>query len=231
MTQFRESGPGQGSRERARRDSDIASTPVLVIAGSDRLAAAIEAMLRGHPGWRVVVGAPAELAHVVDDLEPATVVMALPPQAAARALQSLGSRPRIPSVILLAAEPLGAWTAQARRAGVRGVLRDDATAEELTAAVAATMAGLVVLHPAALIARPAAVAGSRRVSEGTGLTPREVEILEMMAEGMSNRRIAVRLGISGYTVKFHVASVLGKLGAASRTEAVTLGVRNGLISL
>jgi DNA-binding CsgD family transcriptional regulator len=58
-----------------------------------------------------------------------------------------------------------------------------------------------------------------------------VEILEMMAEGMSNRRIAVRLGISGYTVKFHVASVLGKLGAASRTEAVTLGVRNGLISL
>jgi DNA-binding CsgD family transcriptional regulator len=53
----------------------------------------------------------------------------------------------------------------------------------------------------------------------------------MMAEGMSNRRIAVRLGISGYTVKFHVASVLGKLGAASRTEAVTLGVRQGLISL
>jgi NarL family two-component system response regulator YdfI len=231
VTQFRESGPGQGSRERARRDSDIASTPVLVIAGSDLLAAAIEAMLRGHPGWRVVVGAPAELAHVVDDLEPATVVMALPPQAAARALQSLGSRPRIPSVILLAAEPLGAWTAQARRAGVRGVLREDATAEELTAAVAATMAGLVVLHPAALIARPAAVAGSRRVSEGIGLTPRELEILEMMAEGMSNRRIAVRLGISGYTVKFHVASVLGKLGAASRTEAVTLGVRGGLISL
>ena len=231
MTQFRESAPGQGSRERARRESDTASTPVLVVAGSNRLAAAIEAMLRGHPGWRVVVGAPAELAHVVDDLEPASVVMALPPQAAERALQSLGSRPRIPPVILLAAAPLGAWTARARRAGVRGVLRDDATAEELIAAVAATMAGLVVLHPAAVIARPAAEAGSRRASEGTGLTPRELEILEMMAEGMSNRRIAVRLGISGYTVKFHVASVLGKLGAASRTEAVTLGVRQGLISL
>ena len=134
-------------------------------------------------------------------------------------------------MILLAAEPLGAWTAQARRAGVRGVLRDDATAEELTAAVAATMAGLVVLHPTAVIARPIAAAGSRKVSEGTGLTPRELEILEMMAEGMSNRRIAARLGISGYTVKFHVASVLGKLGAATRTEAVTLGVRHGLISL
>jgi DNA-binding NarL/FixJ family response regulator len=231
VTQFRESAPGQGSRERARRDSGTASTPVLVVAGSNRLAAAIEAMLRGHPGWRVVVGAPAELAHVVDDLEPASVVMALPPQAAASALQTLGGRPQIPPVILLAEEPLGAWTARARRAGVRGVLRDDATAEELTAAVAATMAGLIVLHPAALIARPAAVAGSRRASERTGLTPREVEILEMMAEGMSNRRIAARLGISGYTVKFHVASVLGKLGAATRTEAVTLGVRQGLISL
>ena len=108
MTRFRESAPGQGSRERARRDSGTASTPVLVVAGSNRLAAAIEAMLRGHPGWRVVVGAPAELAHVVDDLEPASVVMALPPQAAERALQSLGSRPRIPPVILLAAAPLGA---------------------------------------------------------------------------------------------------------------------------
>src|SRR2546427_38259 len=136
-----------------------------------------------------------------------------------------------PGIARGAGEPQGAWTAQARRAGVRGVLRDDATAEELTATIAATMAGLVVLHPAVLIARPTGVAGSRRVSEGTGLTPRELEILEMMAEGMSNRRIAVRLGISGYTGKFHVASVLGKLGAATRTEAVTLGVRQGLISL
>jgi two-component system, NarL family, response regulator YdfI len=231
VTRFRETAPGQGRREPARRGIDTASTTVLVIAGSDRLAAAIEAMLRGHPEWRVVVGSPAQLAHVVDDLEPGSVVMALPPPAAASALQTLGSRPRVLPVILLAAEPLGAWTAQARRAGVRGVLRDDATAEELVAAVAATMAGLVVLHPAAVIARPVAGTGSRRVSEGTGLTPRELEILEMMAEGMSNRRIAVRLGISGYTVKFHVASVLGKLGAATRTEAVTLGVRQGLISL
>jgi DNA-binding CsgD family transcriptional regulator len=55
------------------------------------------------------------------------------------------------------------------------------------------------------------------------LTPRELEILEMIAEGMSNRTIAAHLGISGYTVKFHVASILAKLGAASRTEAVTLG--------
>ena len=66
---------------------------------------------------------------------------------------------------------------------------------------------------------------------GAALTPRELEILGMMAEGLRNRAIATHLGISGYTVKFHVASILAKLGAASRTEAVTLGVRHGLISL
>jgi len=63
------------------------------------------------------------------------------------------------------------------------------------------------------------------------LTPRELEILEMLAEGISNRTIAARLGISSQTVKFHVASIRAKLGAASRTEAVTFGVRQGLIAL
>jgi NarL family two-component system response regulator YdfI len=65
----------------------------------------------------------------------------------------------------------------------------------------------------------------------TTVTPRELEILEMMAEGMSNLTIAARLKISRHTVKFHVASVLTKLGARSRTEAVTAGVRQGLIVL
>src|SRR5207245_11455114 len=132
VTRFRESAPGQGSRAPARRGIDTASTPVLVIAGSDRRAAAIEAMLRGHPEWRVVMGSPAELAHVVDDLEPASVVMALPPPAAASALQYLCSRARVPTVILLAAEPLGAWPAQTRRAGVHGLLRFDGTADRNT---------------------------------------------------------------------------------------------------
>jgi len=58
-----------------------------------------------------------------------------------------------------------------------------------------------------------------------------VEILGLMAEGMSNRAIAARLGISSHTAKFHVASILAKLGAGSRTEAVTFGVRQGLIAL
>ena len=63
------------------------------------------------------------------------------------------------------------------------------------------------------------------------LTPREIDVLEQLAEGLSNKAIAARLGISDQTVKFHVASICGKLGAANRTDAVRRAVRRGLISL
>ena len=63
------------------------------------------------------------------------------------------------------------------------------------------------------------------------LTPREIDVVELLAEGLSNKAIAVRLGISDQTVKFHVASICGKLGAANRTDAVRRAVRRGLNSL
>jgi DNA-binding NarL/FixJ family response regulator len=66
---------------------------------------------------------------------------------------------------------------------------------------------------------------------GEALTPREREVLELLAHGLSNRQIADALAISEHTAKFHVASVSAKLGASSRTEAVRLGVRRGLIAL
>ena len=63
------------------------------------------------------------------------------------------------------------------------------------------------------------------------LTPREVQVLELLAEGLANKAIAERLGISDQTVKFHVAGILGKLGVANRTEAVRVAVRRGLIAV
>jgi len=63
------------------------------------------------------------------------------------------------------------------------------------------------------------------------LTPREIQVLELLAEGLPNKSIAARLGISDQTVKFHVASIAGKLGAANRTDAVRLAVRRGLVTL
>jgi DNA-binding NarL/FixJ family response regulator len=179
----------------------------------------------------VAVGAPADLADLIDEQAPAIVVLAMPPQLAARALETLSASTRIPPVMLLSPEPHQAWSARARRAGVRAVLPSDATARELGSAIAAAAAGLIVLHADVLTVSPATLSGPPDVIGESALTPRELEILEMMAEGSRNRTIATHLGISGYTVKFHVASILAKLGAASRTEAVTLGVRHGLISL
>jgi len=101
------------------------------------------------------------------------------------------------------------------------------TAEELRAAVAATKAGLVVLHRDVLGRAPSPAF----LAEANTLTPRELEILEMMADGLSNRAIAARLKISRHTVKFHVASILTRLGARTRAEAVTVGVRRGVLSL
>jgi DNA-binding NarL/FixJ family response regulator len=89
--------------------------------------------------------------------------------------------------------------------------------------------------PTALVARPFpardAAPGEAPTDQLEPLTAREREVLELLGEGLSNRQIAERLGISEHTAKFHVASVFGKLGASSRTEAVSRGVRRGLITL
>src|SRR5260370_473742 len=82
---------------------------------------------------------------------------------------------------------------------------------------------------AILIAAPRAGGEDTRMVER--LSSRETEVLELLAEGLSNKGIAARLGISDQTVKFHVASIGGKLGAANRTDAVRLAVRRGLVAL
>ena len=88
---------------------------------------------------------------------------------------------------------------------------------------------------AAIARRPRHPHGQDNEAAGRGfdepLTPREVQVLELLAEGLPNKAIAARLGISDQTVKFHVASMSGKLGAANRTDAVRRAVRRGLIAL
>jgi len=73
--------------------------------------------------------------------------------------------------------------------------------------------------------------GSRIADFQEALTPREIQVLELLAEGLPNKAIAARLGISDQTVKFHVAAISGKLGAANRNDAVRRAVRRGLITL
>jgi len=123
-----------------------------------------------------------------------------------------------------------AWDATMLRAGVRAVLPPDASAAEILAAIQAAAAGMALVDPTeleGLITRsnPAAL------ETGTPLTGRELEVLRMLADGAANKTVAWKLGISEHTVKFHVAQILAKLNAGTRTEAVTLGIRRGLILL
>jgi DNA-binding NarL/FixJ family response regulator len=206
-----------------------ASITALIAAESPLAAARVEALLRGRPGLEVVVSAPRELARRLDERPGAIVVLALESAETARALDVIRGVPSVEAVVLLAADPSAAWTAQARRSGVRAVLRADATADELATAIDAVRAKLVVLHPEAL--KSSRAARAPQTKGPVALTPREQEILEALAEGLSNRLIAGRLAISSQTVKFHVAAILAKLGAGSRTEAVTFALRQGLIAL
>ncbi len=110
-----------------------------------------------------------------------------------------------------------------------GVVSSDAPPEELSAAIVAVVQGLVVL-PRTLTGR--LLRGQEAVEEpAEPLTAREREVLGLLGRGLSNKMIARDLQISEHTVKFHVSSIYAKLGAASRTEAVGLGARLGLISL
>jgi two-component system, NarL family, response regulator YdfI len=177
----------------------------------------------------------AQLGRQVVDLRPDVVVLewerhdeGLSPSP----LAAFGDEPRGPEFVLLTDETHAAWVAEALRAGARAVLPRDATAEELEAAITAAAAGLVAIHPEtanSLLNTAPATASAARTPQS--LTPREVEVLRMLAEGLGNKEIAWQLGISEHTVKFHVGSIFTKLDAASRTEAVMIGVRLGLIIL
>jgi DNA-binding NarL/FixJ family response regulator len=117
----------------------------------------------------------------------------------------------------------------ARRAGAVGALPRTASQEAVYAAVLAAAAGLGVRDPSFEPDESPPRPG--RLEGGESLTPREAEVLQLMAEGLPNKTIALRLGIRETTVKFHVNSILAKLGAQSRTEAVTRAARLGLILL
>jgi two-component system nitrate/nitrite response regulator NarL len=112
-------------------------------------------------------------------------------------------------------------------AGARGILRRDASPGQLIAAVAAVMAGLIVLDPAFVEPRQPVFAAD--LPETVDLTPRELDVLRLLAEGLANRAIAQQLAISEHTVKFHLNAILGKLAAQSRTEAVVNAIRLGVI--
>ena len=136
------------------------------------------------------------------------------------------------AAVILSDDP--SQPAQLARAGLRGwaCLARDVDGDQLDLAVRSAEAGLVVMDlplAATSLAVMATIATPVPLTEP--LTPRELQVLQLVAQGLPNKGIARRLGISENTAKFHVASLCGKLGASSRTEAVTIAARRGLILL
>ncbi len=202
---------------------------VLVVAGDPLARAGLATLLGEQAGLEVVgqVSPSAELAADLELFEPDVIAWDLgwDPSSSIGHLREL--RVEAPVLALLPGDEraMEVWSA-----GARGLLLRDADGPGLAAAARALAQGHVVLAPdlAAAILPSGDRQPDRLVED---LTPREREVLALMAEGLANKEIAGRLGVSGHTIKFHVNAILAKLGAQSRTEAVVRATRMGLVLL
>ena len=145
---------------------------------------------------------------------------------AIRRLAARGERPRAIALTTYAddASVLGAL-----RAGARGYLTKDAGAEQIRAAVQAVARGEAALDPAVQHHVLAALTEQATAELPDGLTPREVEVLQLIAEGLTNAEIAERLVVSAATVKSHVNHIFAKAGVRDRAQAVVYAYSNGLV--
>lgn len=209
---------------------------VLIVAAYAAVRAGLHALLADAADLALVgaVSGSFELERALADDPPDVVLLDDNEGDGARVLELLSGREtglvmlgdHRPDALALASRSLHGWA----------YLLKEADGNEIAGAVRAVAAGLVVLDRSLvslLAAIPAGSAGPTASTspEGEALTAREREVLQLMAEGLQNKQIAARLWISQHTVKFHVASILAKLGASSRTEAVTLGARRGHVLL
>ena len=236
---------------RAGLEALVATTPALTVVGAvaepegGEMAATAPALLDAvrsldpdvivwAPATDRRTGDPANLDLVVDRREGSVFADPTADPSSERLVPTARGR-AVPSIVVLADHPDPEWTTAALRAGVRAVLPREATAAELVAAVGAAAAGLTALPPD-LAAELASAAAPRpptpaAVAPPTPLTPRELEVLALLAEGLPNKAIAPRLGISEHTVKAHVTAIFAKLGVGTRAEAVVTAARRGVLML
>lgn len=212
---------------------------VLVAATNPIVRAGLESILRMNSTFSAIGSStdPATLATAIATHTPDVLLMEVSfpeGESVTEKLVALNGVGELPIALLIDPEDRDRLP-EMLRFGVKAILPRSASAEEILPAIEAAATGLVVLHPDAIDSLLTFLPTSERVVEATtplqALTSREIEVLGMLAEGLGNKAIAKRLGISEHTVKFHVSSIFSKLNASSRTEAVTLGARQGLIML
>ncbi|HET7770939.1 MAG TPA: response regulator transcription factor [Chloroflexota bacterium] len=167
----------------------------------------------------------------VPALKPDVILMDLvmPELDGAAATREIRERHPAVQVIALTSFPEDELVKGALNAGAIGYLLKNVTADELAGAIRAAAVGRPTLAPEAQRALIQAATGGRADRPGIDLTERERDVLRLMAQGKNNPEIAERLFVSRSTVKFHISSILGKLGAASRTEAVAIALQRKLV--
>jgi NarL family two-component system response regulator LiaR len=166
---------------------------------------------------------------ICDQLHPDVVLMdmVMPDMDGASATRIIRKQSPLTQVIALTSFKEEILVHSALQAGAIGYLLKDVSADELVQAIRAAHAGRSTLSPEA--AQALVHAASQPPAPCLDLTERECEVLTLMIEGLNNTQIAGRLNVSPSTVKSHVSNILSKLGVASRTEAVTLALRNHII--
>ncbi|MFC1975119.1 LuxR C-terminal-related transcriptional regulator [Chloroflexota bacterium] len=201
---------------------------ILIVADDPLARAGLATLLADQPGCTVVgrVAEGTDLAAELDVYQPDVIVWDLGWESDLANLPDF-KKPDLPVVVLLSDEIHAAevWTA-----GARGLLLRDVGAERLLAAIQAAYQDLVIVDPA-LAPALLSTKDPNYAHPVEELSPRELEVLQLLAEGLPNKAIAHRLNISEHTVKFHVNAIMGKLGAQSRTEAAVRAARMGLILL
>jgi DNA-binding NarL/FixJ family response regulator len=209
---------------------DELAVRVLIVADDPLARAGLATLLADAAACGIVGQVPADssLAVALEVYRPDVVVWDLgwDPEPSLDRLIELTEQ-QSPIVVLL---PDEASAADAWAAGARGLLLRDVAADALAATLRAVAQGLSVFDPELA---DASQAFGDLTLEGLAeeLTPRELEVVQLLATGLSNKAIAYQLGISEHTVKFHINAIMNKLGAQSRTEAAVRATRMGLILL
>jgi len=202
---------------------------VFIVAGSAVVRSGLEALFRGDSRFSVAgAGQTLSATEILREHPPDVVLMDVPENT------ELSAQFRFregPAVVLLADDLSRREFRTALHYGAKAILARSSSGQEITAAIEAATVGLIVLGSDQIDTLLPSTPGRFDIDEipAEPLTPREIEVLELLAEGAGNKQIADRLKLSEHTVKFHVSSILGKLGAASRTEAVTEAIRRGLV--
>jgi len=207
---------------------------VAVVASTAAVRAGLRALLNEDEQLEVITEA-ASLRELPVLLAGIDVLVWVLPRLSEDQLAEILDADQAPAVLFLV-EPGGVEVELPERFALHtwGVLSLEASAEELHAAVRALEAGLLVGSPELLEPLLGEIPEGERLAADElleSLTEREVEVLQLLSQGLANKQIALKLGISEHTVKFHSSAIYAKLGATNRTEAVRFGILRGLVVL